>query len=183
MSQNEQEERERKKKIEEADNILEGAKALIEEHEYQEAKEEYRKAIDIFKELGWFEQADVLYEEIKNLEEYKRDYIMQKKREEEKEQREQQYFSQRLKALQITEKIEPKIKSPMLTPELKRKLDKIELILNKAKKEEEKRLYNRVIERYKIILDLYNSIPPEQMDVREKISEVKNYITKLESKL
>jgi hypothetical protein len=179
----EEEERKRKKKIEEADDILEGAKALVDEHVYQEAKEEYRKAIDIFKELGWFEQADVLYEEIKNLEEYKRDYIKQKKWEEEKEQREQQYFTQRLERLQKTEEIAPKVEAPSQSPELKRKLDKIDLILNKARKEEQKGLYNRVIERYKIIIELYNSIPTEQMEVRDKISEFENKITELKSKL
>ncbi len=176
-------EREREKKIEEADNILERAKVLVEDHQYQEAKEEYRKAIDIFKSLGWFEQADVLYEEIKNLEDYKRDYIKQKRMEEEKIQREQQYYSQRLEALQKTEEIGPKVKVPISSRELQRNIDKIELILKKAKKEEEKRLYSRVLERYKIVLELYNSIPPEKMDVREKISEIKNKISEIESKL
>jgi hypothetical protein len=68
-------------------------------------------------------------------------------------------------------------------PEIKAKLEKIELIKEKADKEESLNKLGRVLERYKYILKLYLSIPKETVDLTQKISNIKQKISQLENNI
>lgn len=178
MSQNSE-----KKSLEEAETLLENARKLVEDHKYKEAKGEYRRAIKILKLHGWFDQADVLYEEIKNLEEYKKQHIIEQREKEERIQKAKEKYDERLKQLQQETQKEKEERIPQFAPEIQRKIDKIDLALQKAQLEEEKQLYKRALGRYEYILELYNSIPPQEVELREKISEIKDKVSVLKTKI
>jgi tetratricopeptide (TPR) repeat protein len=173
------------RKLEQADEYLDKANKFIEKNQFKEAKDEYRKAIDIFKELGWWKQVDDLYEEIKNVEEYKKQAIMeQRKRKEEIKKREEK-FQKRLEELQKQETSdqEPvKGEQTFLPIEIKQKLNKIDILKKKAQKEKDKGLINRVIERYENIIEIYNSIPKDKVDVGDDIKKLKTRISILKTK-
>jgi len=69
-----------------------------------------------------------------------------------------------------------------LPPEIKKKLEKIHLIVEKAEKEEKLGKYSRVIGRYEYILEIYNSIPKDKGDFSQPIYEIEKKIAMLQTK-
>ena len=61
--------------MKEGEIALDRAKMAIENKEFKEAKNFYREAIKIFKELGWFDQVDILYREVKMASDSKEIYL------------------------------------------------------------------------------------------------------------
>lgn len=173
------------RKLEKADEYLDQAQTFIKNKKYKEAKEEYRKAIDIFKELEWWKQVDDLYEEIKNIEEYKKQAIKEERERAEQIKKREEKFQKRLEELQKEEggTDEPvKGEETFLPIEIKQKLNKIELLKKKAQKEKEKGLISRVIERYENILEIYDTIPKDKIDVSEEVNKIKTRISILRTK-
>jgi len=70
-----------------------------------------------------------------------------------------------------------------VSPEIKSKLEKVELVRAKADKEESMNKFSRVLSRYQYILSLYNSIPKETIDLSEQILVVEQKILELKAKL
>lgn len=70
-----------------------------------------------------------------------------------------------------------------LSPELRKNLEKIALLLEKAEKEEKHKNYQRVVGRYKYVLELYNSIPKDIIDFSAEISEIENKLTEFKNHL
>lgn len=66
-----------------------------------------------------------------------------------------------------------------LSPEMKRKIEKINLLIEKAEKEEKLGKYTRVIGRYEYILELYKSIPKEIQDFTKEVYEIEKKISSL----
>lgn len=172
--------------LKEAEKFLDRAKNNVDNNKFDEAKEFYRQAIKIFKELGWFSQVDNLYNEIKNLEKYKIDYLRKQKQKEERINKQKEDFQRRIEKVK-KEKNEAekrrleKIKT--LSEENKKKLEKAKLLLEKAEKEEKRGKLKRAISRYEIIIDLYKSLPQEKIDLSNDISEIKSKLSELRSKI
>lgn len=174
------------KLLKDAEFLLDQAKGKIKSHQYDQAKEFYRQAIKVFKDLGWFSQVNNLYNEIENIEQYKQEYIRKQKEEKERSKKQKDAFQKRLERAKSEKEESEKrrlerIKS--LSPENKRKLEKVNLLISKAEKEESRGKLKRAVGRYEIIIDLYNSLPQDKIDLSKDISEIKTKLSELRSKI
>ncbi|MFX1379562.1 MAG: hypothetical protein ACFFA4_10760 [Promethearchaeota archaeon] len=70
-----------------------------------------------------------------------------------------------------------------LSPEMKQNLKKIELILEKAEREEKLGKYSRVMGRYEYLLELYKSIPKEVVNFSKQIHEIEKKLEMIREKL
>jgi len=71
----------------------------------------------------------------------------------------------------------------LLPPEMRKNLEKVKMLLEKAAREEGLGKIPRVIGRYEYILELYKSIPKDSLDLSEKIAEIENKIALLRTKM
>lgn len=69
-----------------------------------------------------------------------------------------------------------------LPPEMKRKLEQIRLLVEKADKEEKLGKISRVLGRYEYILEIYKSIPKDVMNFSNEIYEIEKKISVIRSK-
>ncbi|MHA1458432.1 MAG: hypothetical protein ACTSQR_02080 [Promethearchaeota archaeon] len=69
-----------------------------------------------------------------------------------------------------------------LPPDIRNKIEKIKLIQEKAEKEESSKNFSRALARYQYILELYESIPKESVDLSNEISEMEQKILDLNQK-
>jgi mevalonate kinase len=69
-----------------------------------------------------------------------------------------------------------------ISPDIQRKLERIDLLVDKAEKEEKLGKYARVIGRYQYILEIYNSIPKDIGNFSQQIYEIEKKITLLKTK-
>ncbi len=70
-----------------------------------------------------------------------------------------------------------------LPPEIKKTLEKVNMVIIKSEREEKLGKYPRVIGRYKYILELYNSIPKDSIDLSTEISEIEKKLSLLRTKI
>ena len=70
-----------------------------------------------------------------------------------------------------------------LHPEMKKKLEKINLIIAKAEKEEKLGKYPRVLGRYEYLLELYKSIPKDIMNFSKEIYELEKKLATMRGKM
>ncbi|UCD02491.1 MAG: hypothetical protein JSV23_05630 [Promethearchaeota archaeon] len=63
------------------------------------------------------------------------------------------------------------------SPQIKRTIEKINMLKEKAEKEEKLKKYSRVIGRYEYILELYKSIPTDIMDLSKEILEIESKLS------
>ena len=68
------------------------------------------------------------------------------------------------------------------SPEVKKKLEKIKLLKEKAAKEEKLGKFPRVIGRYEYILELYKSIPKDIIDLSAEILEIEKKLSIIRTK-
>ncbi len=182
---------EKKKKEEEmvkdGEEALQLGKLSLKNNEFDMAKMYYTEANNIFKTLGWFDQVGVIYEEIKNIDKYKTEYL-KKIREKDRKQEESDKLFQKCveeikteKELKIKEE-EEKAFWKSIPPELKQSIEKAKMLMEKAEREVEMNKFQRALGRYKYILELYESIPKEKIDFSSQISEIKSKISELKTK-
>ena len=69
-----------------------------------------------------------------------------------------------------------------LPPEIRKTIDKINLLIEKAEKEVTAQIYERALNRYEYILELYHSIPPDKLNLTEEIAEINQKIDQLKAK-
>jgi hypothetical protein len=69
-----------------------------------------------------------------------------------------------------------------IPPEIQRKLQRVDLLVEKAEKEEKLGKYSRVIGRYEYILEIYNSIPKDIGDFSKQRNEIEKKIGLLQTK-
>jgi len=182
--------REKKKReesfIKEAEQNLDKAKDCINKNKFDDAKLYYEKAIELFNELGWYNQVKTIQRELFNIDVYKKeaerklqqDILMKQKSQEEFQKR---VVSTLSKQHQYQEKQLKKLSA--LPPDIKNKLDKATLIKEKIKREEELEKYSRVFGRYQYLLELYKSIPIDYIDLSDEVSKVEKKISELKEKL
>ena len=169
-----------------AEEYLNKAKISVQRQDFEEAKLNYEKAIEIFNGFGWVNQVKILKQELWNIDRYKKEYERKYEMEVIKRQKSEERFEQRVQTMKSDYKkyqdkiIEKHLAAP---PEIKAKLEKIRLIQEKADKEEKLNRLDRVIERYKYILELYSSIPKDIIDLSTEISNIEQKITELEDKV
>ena len=168
-----------------ADWALEQAKVAIKLKQFDKAKTHYKEAIELFRELRWFDQVGILYDEIKNVDKYKLEHQKNLKFESIQTQRAEEQFQKRANGIlaekrQEEQRILARIKA--LPPELRIIMEKVKMLKEKAEKEEKINI-KRAIGRYQYILELYKSIPNDKIDLTNDISQIKKKIPELEAKM
>jgi hypothetical protein len=74
------------------------------------------------------------------------------------------------------------VEQKVLSPEIKKKIEMINLITEKAKKEEKLGKSSRVIGRYEYLLELYKSIPKDIINFSKEMYEIEKKITIMSEK-
>ncbi|MFX0025394.1 MAG: hypothetical protein ACFE8M_03205 [Candidatus Hermodarchaeota archaeon] len=169
-----------------AEDFLDKAKKFVQRREYDEAKLNYEKAIEIFTGLGWSSQVKVLKQELWNVDRYKKEYEKKLESYALSRQKNEEKFQKRVKTMKSDYiKYQERVVEKMgdLPSEIKAKLEKANLLKEKAAKEESLNKLGRVLERYKYILKLYLSIPKETVDLTEEVSYIKQKISQLENNI
>jgi hypothetical protein len=170
-----------------AEELLDRAKMSIKKKEFKQAKEFYKEAINIFKSLGWFDQVDVLYREIKNIETYKIEYLKKKQKQTIMQKKQEVHYQKNLDLLKDKNKKLEEIKTARLeklSPAIKNIMQKAMMVKQKAEKEEKSgKIKSHVLERYEYVLELYKSIPTDQLDLTTEISGIERKIAELESRI
>ncbi|GAG65851.1 unnamed protein product, partial [marine sediment metagenome] len=168
--------REKKKQDDEltskGQELLELGNQKLKQKEFDEAKNLYNQAIGLFTQLGWYDQIAILKNEIRNIELYKREEELKLKKASYSKIKEEQDFQKRVSdVLNEKQKHQTKLqeRQKAIPPEIKNKLEKVELIRAKADKEESMNNFPRVLSRYQYIQSLYNSIPKDIIDLTEEI--------------
>ena len=182
--------REKKKQEDELFNkgqeILERGNQKIRLKDYDAAKELYSEAIEVFTQLGWHDQITILQKELRNISVYKKEEELKLKKATYSKAKEEQEFQKRVSEA-LTEKQINQVKlqkrHQAISPEIKKKLDKVELIRAKADKEEYNNNFSRALARYEYILSLYNSIPSDAIDLSEEILKTEHKISELKGKV
>lgn len=182
--------RERKKHedelISKGQEILEMGNIKLKQKDYDEAKNLYNQAIGLFTQLGWHDQITILRKELQNIDLYKKEEELKLKKASYSKIKEEQDFQKRVSnVLNEKQKFQAKQheRQRAVSPEIKIKLEKVELVRAKADKEESMNKFSRVLARYEHILSLYDSIPKDAIDLSEEISVVELKILDLKAKL
>jgi len=163
--------RDKKKQTDELINkgqeILEMGNQKLKQKDYDAAKALYSQAIELFTQLGWHHQITILKKELRNIDLYKKEEELKLKKTSYSKIKEEQDFQNRVsKVLNEKQKYQAKQQERQraVSPEIKSKLEKVELVRTKADKEESMSKFSRVLARYQYILSLYNSIPKDAID-------------------
>jgi len=182
--------RERKKQedelISKGQEILEEGNQKVKLKEYDAAKVLYNQAIELFTQLGWHDQITILKKELYNIDLYKKEEDLKLKKASDNKIKEEQDFHKRVSdVLNEKQKYQAKQQERRISvsPEIKSKLEKVELVRVKADKEESMQKFSRVLARYQYILSVYNSIPKDTIDLSEQILLVEQKISELKAKL
>ena len=180
--------KEEKKKTDEliakGQGLLEKGNEKLKRKEYDEAKSSYTQAIELFTQLGWHNQISILEKELRNIDMYKKETDKKEEIARLNKLKQEQDFQTRVsKAMGEKQKYNEKTQQqPTISPDIRRKLQKIKLVQEKAEKEEKSNNFSRALARFQYILELYQSIPKESIDLSKKISEVEQKILDLNAK-
>jgi len=172
--------------ISKGQEILEMGNRKLKLKEYDEAKNLYTQAIGLFTQLGWHDQITILKKELYNIDLYKKEEELKLKKESFSKIKGEQDFQKRVSdVLNEKQKFQAKQQERRraVSPEIKSKLEKIELVRAKADKEENMNKFSRVLSRYEYILSVYNSIPKDAIDLSEQILLIEQKISQLKTKL
>jgi hypothetical protein len=137
---------------------------------------------EIYLKLGYHGKIGMIDKRIfqlRNLVKYeKQDTFVQTKSEEDIQKRAEKVIQEkkRYNDLKLAEQ-------KTLSPDMKQKLEKINLLLNKAEKEEKLGKYSRVLGRYEYVLELYKSIPKEIVNFSKEIYELEKEISTIREKI
>ncbi len=182
--------REKKMQVEtltvKAQDLLNKGNQCLQQKDYDEAKSLYKQAIELFTQLGWRDQITILRNELLNIDRYKKEEELKLERATLKKLEDEQEFQKKvLSVLSEKQKYKAKLQQRQLalSPEIKNKLEKAELIRAKAEKEESMNKFSRVLARYQYILQLYESIPKDSIDLSIKVAEIEQKILELKAKL
>ena len=169
-----------------AQDLLSKGNQSLQHKDYNEAKSLYKQAIELFTQLGWRDQITLLRNELLNIDRYKKEEELKLERATLKKLEEEREFQKKVSSV-LSEKQRYKAKLQQrqlaLSPEIKNKLEKAELTKAKAEKEESMNKFSRVLARYQYILQLYESIPKDSIDLSIKVSEIEQKILELKAKL
>ena len=181
--------REKKKQDDElianGQELLEKGNQKLKQKEYSEAKAYYTQAIELFTQLGWHNQISILNKELRNIDIYKNEEEAKNESARLNRLKQEQEFQNRVSVvMNEKQRFNKKLQQQqtVLSPDVKSKIEKIKLVQEKAEKEESSTNFSRALARYQYILDLYESIPKESIDLSNKISEIEQKILDLNLK-
>ncbi|MHA1700666.1 MAG: hypothetical protein ACTSWK_00140 [Promethearchaeota archaeon] len=165
--------------VEKANVILDKAQSHMKKKEFELAAKFYSESSEIFREIGWKQQASQLKQESLHMQEMQEEYLKKMEKIELKKQKEKEMYEARASKI-IAEK-EEKIRLEQealnrLPPEIQRKLDLAMLFLKKTELMESKGKIVKCLARYKYLLELYDEIPVTD----EQKNMIKDKIKKLE---
>jgi len=165
--------------------LLEKGNQKLKQKEYDEAKVFYTQAIELFTQLGWHNQIGILEKELWNID-------LHKKEEEKKDEiarlnklKQEQDFQDRVsKVMSEKQRHSEKLQQrhTAVSPDIKSKIEKIKLVQEKAEKEERSNNFSRALARYQYILELYQSIPEESIDLSNEVLKIEQKIVDLKAK-
>ncbi|MHA1519424.1 MAG: hypothetical protein ACTSRK_04505 [Promethearchaeota archaeon] len=169
---------EKQKTVDAAEAALDSAKGLVKKNKFDEAKDKYLEAAQNFRKIKWDNEADLCETEAKNMELKRQKINEQLALIEKRKMDEQDEFDQR--AAKILAEKEEKIRlqeleKQKLSPQLQRKIDETESMLEKAKIRESKGKWKQAIQRYQFVLESYKELekPEDKIEeIREKIEEL-----------
>ena len=165
----------------EAENLEKQSKDEFKNKDFVLAISLLEQAQEIYSKLGFQGKIGMINQRIaqlKNLVNYeKQDTVVRTKGEIEFQQRADEVLKEKEKYLdkKISEQ-------KALPPEMKRKLEQIGLLVEKAEKEEKLGKFSRVLGRYEYILEIYMSIPKDVKNFSNEIYEIEKKISTLRSK-
>jgi len=165
----------------EAENLERRSKDEFKNKNFVSAISLLEEAQEIYSKLGFQGKMRMITQRIaqlKNLVKYeKQDTAVRTKGEVEFQQRVDKVLKE--KEMYVDKKI---LEQKALPPEMKRKLEQIQLLVEKVDKEEKLGKISRVIGRYEYILEIYKSIPEDIMNFSNEIYEIEKIISTLRSK-
>ncbi|MHA1803164.1 MAG: hypothetical protein ACTSU4_01380 [Promethearchaeota archaeon] len=168
----------------EAETALERGRAFLDKKKFKEAKKAYHEAINRLKTLGWFDQVEILYNEIKNIEKYETEYLKQVKYEAQIREERELEFQKRLEEMRIQKEEEERAKlleMNSLPIEIKNKINKANLAIEKGEQEEAAGEIEKALGRYQFALSLFKSISLPNHDFSKNIAEIETKISKIKS--
>jgi len=180
-----EEKKQKDEMIAKGQDLLEKGNQKLKQKEYDEAKVLYTQAIELFTQLGWHNQIGILEKELKNIDFHRKEEEKKGEIARLNEVKQEQEFQKRVsKVMSEKQRYNNKLQQrhTALSPDIRRKIEKINLVQLKAEKEESSNNFSRALSRYQYILELYHSIPKESVDLSNKISEVEQKILGLKAK-
>ena len=164
-----------------ANQLMERAQKSASRKAFEEASQLYLQAAEIFKQLKWNQQASTLEAEARNMITKKQDFEKNQRNYIEKQQKEKALYDQR--AQQILDEKEKKRQQEeaarrKLSPELQRKVDEAQFVIQKADKLAAKGKKAQAITRYRYVFEIYNATneidldPATKKDIEEKIAKL-----------
>jgi len=165
----------------EAENLEKQSKGEFTKKNFVDAVKLLEKAQKIYSKLGYQGKIGMIKKRIAQL----MNVIKHQRQDTDIKTKNEEIFQQRVdKVLKEKERFSNQklAEQRALSPEVKKNLEKIDLLLEKVKKEERLGNYSRVIKRYEYIIELYKSIPKEVMNFSNEIYEIEKKLTALHSK-
>ena len=168
----------RKKEIEQqnldkANKILDTAQSHMKKKEFDLAAKFYRESSEIFKEIGWNQQASMLKQEALHMQELQEEYLERMENIKIKKQKEQALYDSRASKIMAEKEEKKRLEQDALNklpPEIQRKFDLAKIFLKKTEIMESKGKIEKSIARYKYLLELYDEIPVSD-DQKKKITD------------
>ncbi|MHA1150076.1 MAG: hypothetical protein ACTSR8_17725 [Promethearchaeota archaeon] len=182
----EEKKKQEEEQINRADKALDLAKSLVDQKEFQKAKDFYNQAIEIFATLGWEQQVMVLKSELRNIDKYEEEHKEKLKQEFLKKKKQEKAFQQRVDAVLAEKKKaeeERLAKLRALSPEIQNKMKRAKDAIIKGEKEASMEKFQRAIGRFEYAIELYKSIPHEKIDLGIDISNLEEKISELKAKM
>ena len=168
----------RKKEIEQqnldkANKILDTAQSHMKKKEFDLAAKFYRESSEIFKEIGWNQQASMLKQEALHMQELQEEHLERMENIKIKKQKEQDLYDSRASKIMAEKEEKRRLEQDSLnklSPEIQRKFDLAKIFLKKTEIMESKGKIEKSIARYKYLLELYDEIPVSE-DQKKKITD------------
>jgi hypothetical protein len=169
-----------------AEQAITLGKKAVGKKDYTNAKDWYKTAIDILKDLKMFDAVGRLYKERDNIEQLKVEQLKSERQKiQEQVLKEEQFQKRADEILSEKKKVEEEKLAQLkaIPPEVQEKLQKAQMLMDKAEKEVQMNKFQRAIGRYQIIIDLYQTIPKDTIDLSQKVTEIESKISDLKSKM
>jgi len=168
------------------DKAVDLGKLAVKRKDFNTAKKWYKDSIDIFKDLKLFDVVGELYKERENIENLKVEHLKSVRQQAQAQELKEGKFQKRVDdILTEKEKAEEERRAIIraLPRDIQEKLEKAKMLMEKAEKETQMNKYQRAIERYQIIIDLYRSIPKDTIDLSKNVAEIELILSDLNSKI
>ena len=124
--------------------------------------------------------------EIKNIDQYDEDHKEKLKQEFLKRKKKEKEFEDRAAGILAEKKKKEEerlAKLRALSPQLQRNLQTAKMTLKKAERDLEMKKYSRAMGRFNYVIELYDTIPKDKVDLSNDIKEIEQKIEDLKSKM